>query len=372
MATPKTTSYVPALDAIRGLAIVLVLGLHYGPVGFGWIGVQLFFVLSGFLITGILLAEREKPLGDYVKRFYIRRALRIFPLYFAFLIVCSLVYLATGYLKSISVYWPYLYTYIFNIRALFGITKIDEIQNDVFFHLWSLSIEEQFYLFWPWLVYALSLNKFRKCLLAIIFLAPIFRWLTQVWCFSNGHDLEFTRVFIYYFTPCQVDSFAWGAMLAAFPRPTARASRAAFWLLFGLVAIAGYLNHSLLAGQHSDDDFLALGYPLHMFANLQYIWGYTLLNIFGASLIAYFLTRPEPKPSPGWKALLRMGKVSYGMYILHAVCLIPFRLWIAPDVSPLAFVALLIPFIFLVWLLAELSYRYLEKPFLDLKSKLAE
>lgn len=81
---PSTLPYVPALDGLRGIAIILVLALHYSLLPCGWIGVQIFFVLSGYLITKILLQEKTRPLGEYLKRFYVRRSLRIFPLYFFF------------------------------------------------------------------------------------------------------------------------------------------------------------------------------------------------------------------------------------------------------------------------------------------------
>lgn len=372
LSSQRDLGYVPSLDAIRGIAILLVLGLHYGPVGFGWIGVQIFFVLSGFLITGILLREREKNLGEYVRRFYIRRALRIFPLYYGFLIVATICYFATNYPKTIEQYWPYLYSYTFNIRQLFGITKIDEIQHDPFFHLWSLSVEEQFYLVWPWLVFVLPLRWFRLALGAIIIFTPLLRWIIHDGLFSAGYDREFVRVFIYYFTPCQVDSFACGALLAAFPKPSLRETRIGFWALSFLVLVAGYFNHAALRAARSDDDVLSFGYPLHMLDNYQYLWGYTLLNFFGLALIAYFLVRPEPRPSFGWTALLRIGKVSYGMYVLHTLALIPFRIWVIDaDMSPLLFVAYLLPYCALVWIFAEISFALVEKPFLELKSKFA-
>lgn len=88
----KALRYIPALDGIRGVAIIFVLAHHYGYVRFGWIGLQSFFVLSGFLITSILLTEKNRRVGAYLGRFYWRRLLRTFPAYFGFLVVCAAVY----------------------------------------------------------------------------------------------------------------------------------------------------------------------------------------------------------------------------------------------------------------------------------------
>ncbi len=91
-----TAPAIPTLDGLRGIAVTLVLLLHFGYLNGGWIGVQLFFVLSGFLITGVLVADRPAPLGAYLRRFYWRRTLRIFPLYYGYLALLGLCYAVWG------------------------------------------------------------------------------------------------------------------------------------------------------------------------------------------------------------------------------------------------------------------------------------
>ena len=88
----KSLRYIPSLDGLRGLAPILVLATHYGYSEVGWIGLEFFFVLSGFLIASILLTETNRRLGEYLGRFYWRRLLRTFPAYFGFLVVCAAVY----------------------------------------------------------------------------------------------------------------------------------------------------------------------------------------------------------------------------------------------------------------------------------------
>src|SRR6267154_625078 len=99
--------YVKSLDGIRGLAVSLVVLFHFGLFPAGWVGVQIFFVLSGYLITSILLLEKARPFAEYVGRFYWRRSLRIFPLYFAFLAVVLATYVAIGKPESFAADWPF-------------------------------------------------------------------------------------------------------------------------------------------------------------------------------------------------------------------------------------------------------------------------
>src|SRR5690242_8764765 len=107
--------YIKSLDGVRALAIILVMSFHAGLTDYGWMGVQLFFVLSGYLITGILWKEKfnDSPLGFKFKKFWVRRSLRIFPLYFGYLLVLGIIYL----LFHFPVYYPdyaaYLFTYTF-------------------------------------------------------------------------------------------------------------------------------------------------------------------------------------------------------------------------------------------------------------------
>src|ERR1700755_2707069 len=108
--------YIKSLDGVRAIAIILVMSFHAEITHFGWFGVQLFFVLSGFLITGILWKEKQNvaPLSFKFKKFWVRRSLRIFPLYFGYLLFISLCYLFFHFPSYYSNYAPYLFTYTFN------------------------------------------------------------------------------------------------------------------------------------------------------------------------------------------------------------------------------------------------------------------
>jgi len=113
-----TLKHNAQLDGARGIAIILVILFHLKLIYWGWLGVQLFFVLSGFLITHGLIKNKSMNFKDHLKVFYIKRALRIFPLYFLFLFVISIVFLFTNTPNTFSQDWPYLYSYSYNLKRL--------------------------------------------------------------------------------------------------------------------------------------------------------------------------------------------------------------------------------------------------------------
>jgi len=117
----ESLGYIKALDGLRAVAIILVMMFHYGIIGFGWLGVQIFFVLSGFLITGILLKlkNEETFFGKKIKRFYARRSLRIFPVYYLYLLVFLLCFIVFAVPADFGYKAPYLFTYTYNYTRTF-------------------------------------------------------------------------------------------------------------------------------------------------------------------------------------------------------------------------------------------------------------
>src|SRR5260370_14770221 len=208
----KSSRYIPSLDGLRGLAAILVFATHYGYSPTGWIALEFFFVLSGFLITAILLTEMNRRLGEYLRRFYWRRLLRTFPAYFGYLFICLAVYVCVkqpfGFLDVL----PSLATYWYNFDIL------SDLHHSVFAfgHLWSMSVEEQFYLVWPLLVFVLSVASLRRVIIAIIVLIPLLRLALFGYYHLNGvGDPDVTRVF-YFSTPFHLDAFSMGAANAFF------------------------------------------------------------------------------------------------------------------------------------------------------------
>ncbi|HSN25881.1 MAG TPA: acyltransferase, partial [Kofleriaceae bacterium] len=237
--------FVPELDGLRGLAILLVmthrlwpragdLARYNGVAEIGWIGVDLFFVISGFLIAGILLDTRDDP--DALRNFYARRVLRIFPLFYLLVggMLLTFPMLGGGFEHS-----AYLEKSGSPLWYLFQLGNIPEgvLGRDPPYWLapvWSLAIEEQFYLSFPWLVRAVDRRRLAHVLVGFIALAPVVRLLGL---------LLFPQLdrFQYAFTLCRVDTIAVGCLLAIIVRlPAVQQPRTRTLLAIagGAVAIA--------------------------------------------------------------------------------------------------------------------------------------
>ncbi len=302
--------HLPSLDGIRGVAILLVLchqferlpvtaasGLGLRILDYtlnvGWIGVQLFFVLSGFLITGILLDAKGRP--DFLRNFYVRRALRIFPLYFGALLVFLVVLPSLGFAPKAwgegqAAYWVFLSNW-------FG--------GEALPHFWSLAVEEQFYFAWPFVVLGLTV---RRMLVACIVLASA-SLAVRILMVGFGVSPDA----IYQVTPSRLDALALGGGAAALIRlgggamPRLRNPATLWSLAFG-VAAAGFV--------------VTRGFPRT--SPLGQTVGYSALALaFALAVLALAVRDMEGESRPGPARLFRhpllrmMGKFSFGMYVLH-------------------------------------------------------
>ncbi|MFN8395154.1 MAG: acyltransferase [Bacteroidia bacterium] len=166
-------SVIPSLDGLRGLAVLLVLAYHFGLLRFGWLGVGLFFTLSGFLITRLLLETKDLSLGKYLGQFYWRRVLRILPLYFGFVLAVMAVFWMTGKPSGAGVQFPWLATFTYNIYM--GLEQQVGLQQ-IFHVLWSISTEEQYYFVWPMVVWLLPRRALGWVAVGLVLAAPVIRY----------------------------------------------------------------------------------------------------------------------------------------------------------------------------------------------------
>jgi peptidoglycan/LPS O-acetylase OafA/YrhL len=362
-------TYHRSLDGLRGIAILLVLLFHADILAMGWMGVQLFFVLSGFLITRLLLDARTQSAATFFGGFYWRRSLRIFPLYFGFLGLAAIAFAFTGHPAGTVPHMPYLATYTFNFdRAL-----VQDEQDLFFRHLWSLSFEEQFYLVWPLLVWLLPSRALRGLVLALVLSAPALRYAIGEWGAGAPDAASFLGPVTYCLPLGHLDGFAFGALVAVLPLDQVKAPQRWLSVCLALFVLAGAGN--ALAGGAAQGDYLipAMGYPVASVVNGLHVWGYTLQNLLfaGMVLLAVWPGVEGAGIRRVWAhpALVGLGRISYGVYVLHWPMILGWQHLLPADAGWGTRMLALPPLLALVLGLAWLSHRYFESWFLRQKGR---
>jgi peptidoglycan/LPS O-acetylase OafA/YrhL len=359
------------LDGLRAIAFLLVFFFHTDYLEFGWVGVQLFFVLSGFLITGILLKMKQNlSPRDYFVKFYGRRLLRIFPLYYFYLILMlgiTAVLIYNGYksnvMKLFQIQLPYALGYIYN----FHYASLSYRHLYFLVHFWSLSVEEQFYIFWPLIIF-LTPEKVRKwAFTGIIFAGPLFRILVIL---AYKYSLlpflnETLPMGLYPLTFNHIDAFGMGAFIACYPIPKAKLQVIGLTFLLPLTAFFWQYFASGNVGS-----FGSLGFQFIMPVGYQFIWGYSALNYYFATLIFAVAREGFLIGLLENRMLKYIGRISYGLYVYHNGAI-----WFAGRIRDYGMdeqfakpLSTLLAFI-MSFVLAALTYRFIEKPFLRLKDQ---
>lgn len=356
---PEGRKHYPALDGLRGMAILLVVVYHnFGFINvffFGWLGVDLFFVLSGFLITDILLQTKGRP--GFLKNFYLRRILRIFPLYYLTLILFLFILprlvssFDVAYYREHQLWlWTYLQNWIYTFQ--------NPGHTNTLNHLWSLAVEEQFYLVWPLAVLLIKNPRHLLLLISLVLVAVLglrlWAWMTQV------ADLAYFNLFTF----TRVDGICIGCMIALLRqiRP-------------------GLLNRYTTAIVL----FFAGMNFIFFFVNRRYDFAFPYLALAGYTTFAMIfglLVNEAVSGSTKWVQLLFtipvlrfLGRISYGFYIFHwpvYLLLAPvLTQWFAGGISGhplqiLVSVTATLAAIAVSWI----SFRYYESYFLKWKNRL--
>lgn len=364
--------YVRGLDGLRGVGIAFVLFYHYfgtaenQALAFAWAWVQMFFVQSGYLITRILLDDKERfAFPDFVRRFYWRRALRIFPAYFATIamfIACRMLFHVPQDLRR---HLPYLLTYTYNFTRL-----KENFGSPFFMHFWSLAVEEQFYLIWPFVVYFLTPKQLRRTLIAIILLAPAFRYALGQMLLRYGYspDADSSHTvgeIVYTTTLSQFDGFAFGAAITVFGL-TEKIEKPRRWMYASLclAVLVGLTNHFSLVADGVHSTLASLGLTVGKIEHLQHVWSYSLINALSASAIICVVSA-DYKGLFNQPFLVWLGKMVYGLYIVHLAIL-----EVAKRICQERNVDLTVGFVVgtaVSIAVAYLSYTYFESRFLRLK-----
>lgn len=363
---PLSHRRVPELDGLRAFAILPVLATHfwsYPPstvvlnrvAATGWAGVDLFFVLSGYLITGVLLDSRRS--AHYYRNFFGRRVLRIFPLYYLLLLVVFVALPMVGHNPALIAAardrWLYV-TYLANVALAFHGWQLFCLDTT-----WSLAVEEQFYLCWPSVVRRCSEKALGRLLILLIVSMPLLR----TGALALGLSWRGTLML----TPFRLDTLAVGALIALLqreePERFGMLKRWAPWVAGALGALVSVL---VLTGRFARDSSLVGSI------------GYSMLALLFGALLLLALTPPLLlRTVLGFRPLRRIGVVSYGIYILHPLCYAAVGLLFVKIGLPLTEpgtegiwqgLATLLVYAVGAYGAAELSYRLFETPLLRLKT----
>lgn len=281
------------LDGIRAIAILMVIAEHGFSMKMGWAGVDLFFVLSGLLITRILRSGRHEE--GYWVSFYVKRATRLLPALVLFWGLSAAIYRLT--LREM---WPYIF-FGANFATAFNGHAVGPLGP-----LWSLSVEEHFYLVWPLLVFFVGRKGLMRVLVIALMVEPVARGIATLYVHSCWT--------VYYLTPFRLDGLAAGSLLALLlENDKARAKVAS--LAGPALCIS---SASLIAG-------MALFHSFTRPANSVSFnsIGYSLVTLVAASFVSYVLLHGSVPITRllSWRPLTGIGVISYGVYLYHLVVL---------------------------------------------------
>lgn len=343
--------YIPALDGLRGIAILVVMAFngHFFGMQGGFVGVDIFFVLSGFLITSLLVQDYRRTFRIGLKNFYFRRALRLLPALFALMLFCVLFVLILQPDKVSNTLKGVLYTMFY--VANWAQSPPMEAGIGPLSHAWSLSVEEQFYIVWPLILLGLLRIKSKGVVLAILISLISVSVAINIWLWQS--QVPFLRM--YFGSDTRSHELLIGCV-------------AALLMSWGVFQNAQHLRGAF----HAAAIFSFVGIVLSLFLirhNTAFVYngGFALISIGTAILILDMLLFPSML-SRGFEfaPLVWIGKISYGLYLWHYPIFEATRRLLEGRVPPLVYQ---ITGVVTTVVVATASFYLLEKPFLKLRRR---
>jgi len=346
------SGYVQGFDGLRAIAVGMVLVAHagYGNLVPGGFGVTIFFAISGYLISTLLINEFARSGTINLKLFYLRRILRLYPELIALVILCLIAGAALGLRATPAEKLAGLFYYM-NYYYVFGAHYL-EAESYPWRQLWSLAIEEHFYFFFPGLmVFVARTWRSRLWLVSGLIVVPF------LWRFVTYFAIGLPWQYNYVATDTRIDSIAWGCLLALLMRRPDNSERPIreLWFINPTAVALGFA--------------IIIGSLLYRDESFRWTWRFTVQGIGIALLIANLLFDPRWKGVVQvleWRPIRYVGRISYGLYLYHMLLnrLIE-EVWPgipAPFLLPISIVVSL--------LVASISYRALEVPLKSIRRRL--
>lgn len=354
--------YQPALDGVRFVGVTAFVLGHAGVmtdqpqlIPFGWwMAVDLFFVMSGYLITTLLLRERGRYGRVSRKAFYLRRVTRLYPLVIA-VVAISIVQRLTRPDDIATPSWLFIFSTAAYVNNFEQLTHPSDLFN-AWGPLWSLAIEEQFYILWPTVLIVLlgrSFNLIRPLVVVAVVAVAIWVYRTWSWLSVTSNDPDFAQLAdawrtFYFSTFHRPDGLMIGcaaALILAMPRSAWTRGIIRFAHRFRYLTIIGILSIVVAASYGN--------------AGWQVCWGLSVFNLLGALLMIELIEHPETRLTRvlSLRPMLWVGRRSYGVYVMHLFILMIFINTLGLTSLPWIFTATAV-----IMVVAGLSYRYYENP----------
>lgn len=357
------------IDGLRATAMTMVIAQHCGIAPFGWAGVWLFYCISGFVITRRLVqGDPSAPPGSGGSRylaFIYRRFFRIVPVYLLYICLGSSLLLLAGQTESTKNI-PFLLTFTFNWQAIF---QFWPAPDGLFGPLWTLSVEEQFYLVFPLLFLFLPRRQFLAVATILIIAGPLIRHLMSGALYRISSDPGFVAFGVYASSFTQFDAFLMGALVACHePWLRARPRMVQRFSVVSALAMSAYVIAYIVINAANG----ARGLDIIRNIVSGILWGngretvlYTAIDLVWISIIMWTLIKPRQLRPLAWSSVVLVGRVSYGGYLYHALVLWVLFATVLPAESTFSVPSRLLLFL-VVWCttvtLASVTYHWFEMP----------
>jgi peptidoglycan/LPS O-acetylase OafA/YrhL len=364
------SSRIQEIDGLRAIAMTMVIAQHCGLLPFGWIGVWLFYGISGFVITRGFLYEESfgRSASSRYIRFMSRRFFRIVPVYFLYLALNLYILVAINK-EEYTHEFPYLLSFTYNWRMIFG-QDPGVASWHPFGHLWTLSVEEQFYLFFPFIALGIPTRFRTPITILFIALGPIIRFVYTEAVIPLGHDNEWIAFSVYASSVCHFDAFLMGSLVARL-EPRLRKNPEISNIAWGVALICCTIYVVCYVNINTANDAVGIDVLKNVISGILYGQGrevvlYVAINLFLSAVLIHAILQRRFSSVLSSRILALVGAVSYGGYLFHLLIMWGLSKYLIGSSKSELFIFDRIVFFVIVWsisvALAYLSFNRFERP----------